>query len=136
MLTVKIEAYTEMTETMALWHNLMTRTGIQEAYQHLDKIFETGNDYVITDVQTDWARYDHNTTLDDMVDTVNVLHTLMKDEVTLFKTLYYEGIHEPLDIACQIRDSEMKYIEDVDEDDEIWEIVYLDKKQTKIAILY
>ena len=43
----------------------------------------------------------------------------MDDEVRLFKEMYKECTHEPIDIATNILNNEMKYVEDVEEDDEI-----------------
>lgn len=136
MLKVKIEKYTKLENKNGRWHDLMTKSGIKDAYQHVDKISAEDNDYIITDVKSDWARFDNNTSLDDMIETVNVLKNMIDDEVVLFKTLYSEGIHEPLDIANSIKYNEMKYLEDVLEDDEIWETVYFDKEEKQIAILY
>jgi len=90
MLKVKIEKYTKLEN--GRWHDLMTKVGIKDAYQHLDEIYSDDNGYIITDVETDWARFDNNTSLDDMIETVNVLKDMIDDEVILFKKLYYEGI--------------------------------------------
>lgn len=136
MLKVKIETETNVNERNAQWHDLMTKAGVNDAYQQLDEIHAENNDYVITDVLSDWARFDRNTALDDMVDTVRLIKIMMDDEVTVFKTIYREGIHEPIDIANRILHNEMKYLKEVEEDEEIWEVVYFDKEQTKIAILY
>lgn len=136
MLKIKIEKYTKLDNKNGRWHDLMIHAGVKDAYQHLDEIHADDSDYIITDVETDWARYDNNTSLDDMVETVNVLKDMIDDEVFLFKKLYAEGIHEPLDIAMSIRYNEMKYSEDVSEDDEIWETVYFAKEDKQIAILY
>lgn len=136
MLKIKIETETNLNERNAQWHDLMTKAGVNDAYQHLDEIYAEDNDYVITDVLSDWARFDRNTALDDMVDTVRLLKIMMDDEVIVFKTIYREGIHEPIDIANCILHNEMKYFKEVEEDEEIWEVVYFYKEQTKIAILY
>ncbi|WP_020006604.1 hypothetical protein [Salinicoccus albus] len=136
MLKVKIEAYIHSIDKNGKWHDLMTKAGTKDAYQHLDDIYANDKDYIITDIKTDWARFDGNTSLDDMVETVNVLKDMIDDEMILFKKLYSEGIHEPLDIAKSIRYNEIKYSEDILEDDEIWETVFFDKEQKEIAILY
>jgi|SRR5699024_428938 len=136
MLKVKIEKRDDITNVKNEWHDLMTDSGVQSAYQTQDDILAQDYDYEITDVKSDWARFDENTALDDMIETVTVLKQLIEDEVTLFKTLYAEGTHEPIDIAKSVRYNEMKYIEDVDEDDEIWETVCLVKEAREIAILH
>lgn len=136
MLKVKIEVHTNSTDKNVKWHDLMTQEGIKNAYQHLDEIHENDNDYIISNVQTDWARFDSNTSLDDMIETVVLLKNMMDDEVRLFKEMYKECTHEPIDIATNILNNEMKYVEDVEEDDEIWETVFFDKEQREIAILY
>lgn len=61
MLKVKIEVHTNSTDKNVKWHDLMTQEGIKNAYQHLDEIHENDNDYIISNVQTDWARFDSNT---------------------------------------------------------------------------
>lgn len=136
MLKVKIEVHTKSSDKNEKWHDLMTQAGIKSAYQHLDEIHEKDNDYIITNVQTDWARFDNNTSLDDMIETVVLLKNMMNDEALLFKKMYKECTHEPIDIATNILNNEMKYIEDVEEDEEIWETVFFDKEQREIAILY
>jgi|SRR5690625_1611817 len=132
MLKIKVE---NEKGTNVKWHDLMKATGVKEAYEHLDTIFSEQEDYVITDVKSDWAKFDCNTSLDDMADTVRVLKDMIDDEVTLFKIIYNVGIHEPLDIANKVRYNEMKYIEDVCEDDEIWETVFFEKENKEIAII-
>ncbi|HLQ98114.1 MAG TPA: hypothetical protein VK135_05435 [Candidatus Dormibacteraeota bacterium] len=136
MLKVKIENRNDANNKNAKWHDLMTQAGVHESYAHVNEILTNDCDYVIADVVSDWARFDENTALDDMIETITILKQLIEDEVTLFKTLYAEAIHEPIDIAKSVRYNEMKYIEDVDEDDEIWETVCLVKETREIAILY
>lgn len=136
MLKVKIESNTPSTDRNEKWHDLMTITGRKAAYQHLQEIHCTDNDYIITDVESDWAKFDSNSSLDDMIETVKVLEGMIEEEVMLFKTLYCEGIHEPLDIAYRIKDSELKHLEDTLEDDEIWETVFSNKEQKELAIMY
>lgn len=92
MLKIKIEKYTQLDNKKEKWHDLMTKTGVKDAYQHLDEIHADDSDYIITDIETDWARFDANTSLDDMIETVNVLKDMIDDEVILFKKLYNEGI--------------------------------------------
>ena len=133
MLKIKVE---NEKGTNTGWHDLMKMTGVREAYEHLDTIFSENEDYIITDIKSDWAKFDRNTSLDDMVDTVTVLKTMLDDEVELFKVLYSVGVHEPSDIANKIRYNEMKYIEDICEDDEVWETVFFEKEEKEIAILY
>lgn len=137
MLKVKIENRNDTKNKNTKWHDLMTQTGVDESYAHVYEILADDCDYVITDVVSDWAKFDENTALDDMIETVTVLKQLIEDEVTLFKILYAEGTHEPIDIAKSILYNEMKYLEDVDdEDDEVWEVVYFDKENKNIAILH
>jgi len=133
MLRVKVE---NEKGTNIKWHDLMKKTGVKEAYEHIDTIFSENEDYIITDIKSDWAKFDCNTSLNDMMDTVNVLKTMIDDEIKLFKTIYSVGIHEPLDIANKVRYNEMKYIEDICEDDEVWETVFFDKEEKEIDILY
>lgn len=136
MLIVQIEAHKNALNKNGEWHDLMTQEGIRTAYEHVSEILEKDNDYIITDVRSDWARFDSNTSLDDMIETVVLLKNMMNDEISLFQKLYAECIHEPIDIATNILNNQMKYVEDVEEEDEIWEIVFFDKEQRKIAILY
>ena len=133
MLKIKIE---NEKRTNSQWHDLMEQTGIKVAYDHLDTIFLKNEDYIITDIESDWAQFDKNTALDDMVDTANVIDNMLEDEVELYKLIYSAGIQEPLDIAYKVRYHEMKYIEDVCEDDEIWETVFFEKEEREIAITY
>lgn len=103
MLKVKLETHTGEN---GKWHDLMTKDGVDSAYQHLD----------------------------DMIETTTELKKMMDDEVILFKKIYVDGTHEPMEIARSILQNELKYIEDVDE--EIWETVYFGKEQKMIAILH
>lgn len=132
MLKVKLET---RTGENGRWHDLMISEGVDSAYQHLDDILGTHDDYIVSAVQSDWAQYDEHTALDDMIETVTELKKMMDDEVILFKEIYRDGTHEPMDIARSILQNEMKYIEDIDEDDEVWETVFLEKEQKTIAIL-
>lgn len=137
MLKVKIQNRNDTTNKNSKWHDLMTQAGIESSYVHVDEILACNCDYMIADAVSDWAKFNENTSLDDMIETVTVLKQLIEDEVTLFKILYAEGTHEPIDIAKNIRHNEMKYLEDVDEEnDEIWEVVYFEKENNDIAILH
>lgn len=73
MLIVQIEAHKNALNKNGEWHDLMTQEGIRTAYEHVSEILEKDNDYIITDVRSDWARFDSNTSLDDMIETVVLL---------------------------------------------------------------
>lgn len=133
MLKIKVE---NENGTNTKWHDLMEETGKKEAYEHVDTIYSEDGDYIITDVKSDWGEFDCNTALDDIIDTVNVLKTMLDDEIELFKIIDGAGLHESFDIANNVRYNEMKYIEDIGEDDEIWETVFFEKEEKEIAILY
>lgn len=122
------------------WFDLMVGNGTKKAFDHLysnlREIYNSDTDCVITDIESDWAKLDEYTSLDDVVETVRVLITMLDEELKLFKAINNAAVHEPLDIAKKVRYSEMKYIEDVCEEDEVWEIVFFEEEDREIAILY
>ncbi|GAA3713266.1 hypothetical protein GCM10022378_00190 [Salinicoccus jeotgali] len=136
---IKIKLENPDTNEKSEWFDLLIGNGTKEAHEHLystlREIYNNYDDCIITDIESDWARFDDYTALDDVVDTVRVLVTMFTDEMTIFKTLYKEGIHEPLDIANKVRYHDFKYYDDVTEDDEVWETVYFEKEKVTYAIL-
>ena len=120
----------------AKWFDLMNEIEVTKAHEHAEALFYNEDNYIISEIVSDWARFDNYTALDDMVETVTVIKSMIDDEVELFKLIYKDGVHEPIDIAKNVRYNEMKYIEDTCEDDEIWETVYFEKEDKEIAIMH
>ena len=136
MLKIKIaneELYCK--EDEGEWFNLMTDTGVESAYEYSEEIMRSGANYLIVDVESDWARHDDFTVLEDMVEIASIIKSMIADEVKLFKKLYMDNVHEPYDIANKIRFNKMKYQEDVEEKDEVWESVFFEEEGKTIAII-
>lgn len=118
------------TDTKFEWYDLMKVEEVQAAYRNIKQV----EDYIVSDIESEWADFDSNSSIDDMVETINLIKNLPVKKQMMFKSIYKEGIHEPLDIARNLKNNKTKYLRNIDEFDEIWETVFIGNKE--IAILY
>lgn len=118
------------TDTKFEWYDLMKVEEVQAAYRNIKQV----EVYIVSDIESEWADFDSNSSIDDMVETINLIKNLPVKKQMMFKSIYKEGIHEPLDIARNLKNNKTKCLRNIDKFDEIWETVFIGNKE--IAILY
>lgn len=109
--------------------NLMSKQGIQEAFEKTENICKDDDNYVIINIESDndWAENDPYTLLDDITQVALMIIEMNELQYKIFTNIAVEYCHEPFDIADKVLNNSI--VLEIDDDDEVWETTLLDGRK-------
>ncbi|HCW8076476.1 TPA: hypothetical protein OYH96_002857 [Staphylococcus aureus] len=112
--------------------NLLSKKGIQEAFEKADILFKNDENYIIVNIDSDddWAENDPYTLLDDITEVALMIMRMNELQYKIFTNIAVKYCHEPFDIADKVLNNSI--VLKTDDDDEIWETALIDNNLYKI----
>ena len=112
--------------------NILEHAGIQKAYEYTEQLAQENENYIVVNIDSQFADWNPETLLDDVVEVAVLLNKMTVFQQRLFIEIAQEQTHEPFDVAYAILNNDILEIELIDEDD-IWETVTLDNEVFAIS---
>ena len=104
--------------------NLLEHAGIQNAYEYTEQLAQENENYIVVNIDSQFADWNPETLLDDVVEVAVLITKMTVFQQRLFIEIAQKKIHEPFDVAYAILNNDILEIEMINEDD-IWETVTL-----------
>lgn len=117
-------------------HDLNSISGVESAYERVKNIHNTGSSYRIIEIESEWNYFSETPFLDEVIETVEFLNKMDKEQQEAFKAIAKKGEECPSEIANRVFHGTILTIEDVkfQHEDDIWTFFVLNKE--KVAITY
>lgn len=112
---------------------MISTQGVNDIYSFAEKVYQQGDLYIITNIDTPWANDYECTLLDDIVEVVEAIKDFTSKEYDVFEAIAKKQMHDVLDVVIRIQQGQiLEYHAGINEDD-IWESITMNNKKIVVT---